>query len=74
MVNTRISQIALDKLAARLQLQNVHDVSQNEFMVSFTIDDNEIFVFQDGRAIIKNTTDESLAKKLYTKYIGELAD
>ena len=71
-VNTKVSKIALDKLAARLRLQKVSDVSQNEFMVSFTADDNEIFVFQDGRAIIKNTTDESLAKELYTRYIGKL--
>ncbi len=71
-VNTKVSKIALDKLTAKLRLQNVSNISQNEFMVSFTADDNEIFVFSDGRAIIKNTTDESLAKELYAKYIGEL--
>jgi len=29
-------------------------------------------IFPDGRAIIKNTTDESLARGLYAKYIWEL--
>ena len=70
-VNTKASEIALDELAARLQ--NVGHINQNEFMLSFTADDHEIVVFRDGRAIIKNTIDESLAKELYNKYIGNLS-
>ncbi|HEY87038.1 MAG TPA: thiazole biosynthesis adenylyltransferase ThiF [Dehalococcoidia bacterium] len=70
-VNTKVSEIALDELAARLQ--NVGHITQNEFMLSFTADDHEIVVFRDGRAIIKNTIDESLAKELYNKYIGNLS-
>ncbi len=69
-VDTRVRKVALDELAARLK--NVDDVSQNEFMLRFTTDNHEIIVFPDGRAIIKNTIDESLAKKIYTKYIGSL--
>ena len=30
----------------------------------------EIIVFPDGRAIIKNTVDESAAKELYARYVG----
>ena len=69
-VNTNVSEIALDELAARLK--NVGQITQNEFMLSFIADDHEIFVFRDGRAIIKNTADELSAKELYTKYIGNL--
>jgi len=69
-VNTRVRDIALDELAARLK--EVGDMSQNEYMLRFTADDHEIIVFPDGRAIIKNTIDESLAKEIYAKYIGNL--
>ena len=40
-------------------------------MLRFSVDDKEIIVFPDGRAIIKNTIDESLAKELYVKYVGD---
>ncbi len=69
-VNTRVREIALDELAARLK--KVGNVSHNEFMLSFTTDEHEIIVFPDGRAIVKNTIDESLAEELYIKYIGEV--
>ncbi len=69
-VNTEVTEIALDELAARLR--SVGDVTHNEFMLHFSVDDKEIIVFADGRAIIKNTIDESLAKELYVKYIGDL--
>lgn len=42
----------------------------SNFMLRFTVDNHEMVVFADGRAILRNTTDESLAKGLYTKYIG----
>ena len=70
MVNTKVKGIVLNELAARLE--KVSDISQNEFMLSFTADDHEMIVFPDGRAIIRNTIDGSLAKELYIKYIGDL--
>ena len=69
-VNTNVREIVLDELVARLQ--KVGHVSQNELMLSFIADDHEMIVFGDGRAIIKNTIDESLAKELYIKYIGDV--
>ncbi len=69
-VNTRVREIILDELGARLK--NVCNVSYNAYMLRFTTGDHEIIVFPDGRAIIKNTIDESLAKELYIKYIGDL--
>jgi len=67
-VNTRVGTICLEELAARLK--PVADVSYNEFMLHFKVDNHEMFVFPDGRAILRNTTDESLARGLYAKYIG----
>ncbi len=52
-------------------LSQIGNVTCNEFMLHFTTNDHDIVVFPDGRAIIKNTIDESLAKELYSKYIGD---
>jgi molybdopterin/thiamine biosynthesis adenylyltransferase len=68
-VNTKVTQIALDELAARLR--SASDVSHNEFMLRFNVDGKEIIVFPDGRAIINNTVDESVARELYAKYVGD---
>ncbi len=61
-------QLSLAELAAHLK--PVAEVSYNDFMLRFTVGDQEMVVFPDGRAILRNTTDESLAKGLYAKYIG----
>jgi adenylyltransferase/sulfurtransferase len=68
-VNTKVRQIALDELAAKLR--SAGDVSHNEFMLRFNVNGKEIIVFPDGRAIVKNTVDESLARELYARYIGD---
>jgi adenylyltransferase/sulfurtransferase len=70
-INTGVKEIAIDKLATRLE-RYASNITRNNFMLSFQADDHEIIVFPDGRAIIKNTTDESQAKELYNKYVREL--
>ncbi len=67
-LNPEANQLSLQELAARLQ--PVGQVTYNEFMLRFTVDNHEMVVFPDGRAILRNTTDESLARGLYAKYIG----
>jgi molybdopterin-synthase adenylyltransferase len=67
-VDTTSKGISLDALAARLT--DVPNVKSNEYMLRFDVDDYSITVFPDGRAIIKNTLDESAAEQLYRKYIG----
>jgi molybdopterin/thiamine biosynthesis adenylyltransferase len=67
-VNTRVTRIALDELATKLK--DSGKVSYDEFGLRLRVDGNEIIVFPDGRAIIKNTTDESLARKLYDRYVA----
>ena len=69
-VNTKAGEVTFNELAARLRGSG--DVRYNEYILHFSIDDYEIIVFPDGRAIIKNTVDEVLAKELYNKYIGKL--
>jgi hypothetical protein len=39
-------------------------------MLRFFAEGIEMTLFLDGRAIMKNTRDESFAKKLYAKYFG----
>ena len=67
-LNTKAGEISFKELA--VCLKEVGEVSYNEFMLRLVVDDNEMVVFPDGRAIVKNTNDESLAKGLYAKYIG----
>jgi len=67
-LNPKSSMVSLAALAGRLKA--VGEVSYNEFMLRFLVDNREMVVFPDGRAIVKNTSDESLAKGLYSKYLG----
>lgn len=67
-LNPEIEKISFKELETRLKA--VGEVAYNEFMLRLTVDGREMVVFPDGRAIVKNTTDESLAKGLYAKYIG----
>jgi len=67
-LNPGAEHLSLEELARRLK--PVAEVSYNEFMLRFTVDNHEMIVFPDGRAILRNTTDESLARGLYARYIG----
>jgi len=67
-VDTRVTQVSLGGLAARLESSSV--ISRNEYMLHFTSGENEMIVFADGRAIIKGTVDEELATRLYATHIA----
>lgn len=62
------TKIDLVKLAEKLK--NLGEIKQNEYLVRFTVDNFEITVFQDARAIIKGTDDLTTARSVYAKYIG----
>jgi molybdopterin-synthase adenylyltransferase len=64
----RGASLDLPGLAERLQA--VGQVSYNEFLLRFTVDDYELTVFPDGRAIIKGTDDQQVARSVYARYIG----
>ncbi|MDO8577817.1 MAG: ThiF family adenylyltransferase [Dehalococcoidales bacterium] len=69
-VDASVTEISFSQLASRLR--SYSSVSEDDHALRFRIDDYEITVFQDGRAIIKNTTNESLAKELYDQYVKRL--
>ncbi len=67
-LNPKVREVSLEKLATHLG--PIGEVSYNEFMLRLRVDNHEMVIFPDGRAIVKDTNDESLARGLYAKYIG----
>jgi molybdopterin/thiamine biosynthesis adenylyltransferase len=61
-------QINLDDLAQKLEL--ISRIERNRFLLRAVIDDYQLTVFADGRAIINGTYDPAVAKSLYARYIG----
>jgi molybdopterin/thiamine biosynthesis adenylyltransferase len=62
------ARVSFPELAERLK--SVGQVTFNEYMLRFCVDSYELSVFPDGRAIVKGTTDENVARSLYARYIG----
>lgn len=60
--------LPLADLAERLRA--IGEVRYNEFLLRATIDQYELTVFPDARAIIKGTGDEQIARAVYARYIG----
>lgn len=60
--------ISFPELAARLS--SVGEVRYNEYMLRFAVNGYEMVIFPDGRAMVNGTTDESLARTLYARYVG----
>ncbi|KUO52679.1 MAG: thiamine biosynthesis protein ThiF [Desulfitibacter sp. BRH_c19] len=52
------------------KLKKVGDVTFNKFFLSFKKGEIEFTLFSDGRAIIKNVTEEKAARAIYSEYIG----
>jgi adenylyltransferase/sulfurtransferase len=67
-LNAKVGWLSLDELATRLR--PIAEVSYSAHMLRFKVDNNEMVVFPDGRAILRDSTDESLARGLYAKYVG----
>jgi molybdopterin/thiamine biosynthesis adenylyltransferase len=62
---------ALDLGALQQRLsRTVAGIRQNDFLLRFVIAPYEMTVFSDGRAIVKGTTDPTVARSLYARYIG----
>ncbi len=45
-------------------------VEGGEHMLRFTVGEQELVVFPDGRTIVRGTRDEKVARGLYAKYLG----
>ena len=60
----------IDLAELEAQLAPLGEVRANEFALRFRIDPYEMTIFPDGRAIVKGTGDEGVARGLYAKYVG----
>jgi adenylyltransferase/sulfurtransferase len=60
----------LDLASLATNIGKLADVKQNEYLLRFDVDDREITVFADGRAIVKGTDDIAAARSLYARYVG----
>jgi len=52
------------------RLKPLGPVRHNDFVLKFWHEPYEMTLFPDGRAIIKGTTDKTIAKSLYARYVG----
>jgi molybdopterin/thiamine biosynthesis adenylyltransferase len=52
------------------RLKPLGTVRHNDFVLKFWQEPYEMTLFPDGRAIIKGTTDKTVARSLYARYVG----
>ena len=62
------SGISLESLAE--QLQGIGQVTRNRYLLRLLVEDYQITVFPDGRAIIGGTEEIAEARTVYARYIG----
>jgi adenylyltransferase/sulfurtransferase len=60
----------LDLAELKKRLAPLGDVRANEFALRFRVEPYEMTIFPDGRAIVKGTSDEGVARSLYARYVG----
>jgi len=67
-ISSAVGTLSFPELARRLE--HLGSVSHSGFMLRFEANGHEIVVFPDGRAIVKGTSDETVARGLYAQYVG----
>ena len=67
-IHERSRPVNLAELASRLR--DVAEVRVNEFALRAALENYELTVFPDGRAIVKGTTDTGVARSVYARYVG----
>ncbi|MFI5101205.1 MAG: ThiF family adenylyltransferase [Actinomycetes bacterium] len=60
----------LDLAGLGRKLAGIAPVTSNDYLVRCVVEGHEMTIFADGRAIIKGTTDLSVARTLYARYVG----
>jgi adenylyltransferase/sulfurtransferase len=60
----------LDLQALAGKLKNLGEMKQNEYLLRLTVDEYELTVFRDARAIIRGTDDIATARSIYARYVG----
>lgn len=64
----KASQIDLQGLSANLE--NIGEIKINEYLLRLNVEEYELTVFKDARAIIRGTDDPMVARSVYAKYVG----
>jgi molybdopterin/thiamine biosynthesis adenylyltransferase len=64
----KLTDLDLPNLAERLK--NLGEVKQNEYLLRLNVDEYELTVFRDARAIVRGTDNISTARSVYAKYVG----
>jgi adenylyltransferase/sulfurtransferase len=67
-MDPKVEQLSLPELA--IQLKASGQVHYDENTLNLKANGHEIVLFPDGRLVLKNSLDESLARELYIKYLG----
>jgi hypothetical protein len=67
-IHERARTVDLAEMSQRLKPHGT--VRHNDFVLKFWHEPYEMTLFPDGRAIIKGTTDTTLARSLYARYVG----
>jgi molybdopterin-synthase adenylyltransferase len=62
--------VDLAALAERLRTAGEGEVAVNPYLLRATLAGMDVTVFPDGRAIIKGTEDESVARTIYARFVG----
>ncbi|MCI0475140.1 MAG: ThiF family adenylyltransferase [Anaerolineales bacterium] len=60
----------LDLASLASRLRQVGPVSINEYLLKLSIDNYELTIFPDARAIIQGTNDAAIARSVYAQYVG----
>jgi adenylyltransferase/sulfurtransferase len=60
----------IDLAELKTRLEPLGEVRANRFALRFLVAPYEMTVFPDGRAIVKGTSDEGVARSLYARYVG----
>ncbi len=60
----------LDLAQLAQRLSPLGRVMHNDYLVQFTLDEFDVTIFPDARAIVKGTEDERVARSVYAKYVG----
>lgn len=68
-IHERRRQLDLAALAEQLRAV-AQQVRGNDYLLRFRVEDHEVTVFADGRAVVHGTQDPAVARSLYARYIG----
>jgi adenylyltransferase/sulfurtransferase len=63
-------EVDLDEIAARVARVAKSSPQINRYLLRFEVDNCQVTVFRDGRAIVKGTADLGEARSIYARYIG----